>query len=88
MGMKHPAVDPHVRRDRLQRLEQTHDLLMRVRAEHADAFNAAVRACSLAEVAKVLGISRAGVQYYRDQIRAGATLRRPPEGKPTTKEQR
>jgi hypothetical protein len=58
--------------DRLHRLAATHELLQRVRAEHARAVDAAVEACSLGEVGKVLGMSRSGVKHHRDRLRAGA----------------
>ncbi len=69
---------------RLQRLAATHALLERVRAEHALAFTAAVRACSLAEVAGVLGMTRAGVQHHRRALKAGRKPR--PVGSTTTRE--
>lgn len=84
MNMHHPAKDPKVRLERLTRLEATHDLLQRVRAEHARAFDEAMKACSLAEVATVLGLTRSGVAHYRRALRSGRQLRRAPEGRPTT----
>ena len=77
---KHREIASRRRDERLHTLQATHTLLQKVRAEHARALEEATRYCSLREIADVLGLTRSGVQHYRNAIRAGRNVR-PPEGK-------
>ncbi len=72
--------DTRRRQARLQHLAACTRLLAHVQAAYDEAFTGAVRACSLAEVARVTGMTRSGVQHHRRRIRAGQPSRRGPAG--------
>ncbi len=68
--------DTRRRQARLQHLAACTRLLAHVQAAYDEAFTGAVRACSLAEVARVTGLTRAGVQHHRRRLRGTTTTTR------------
>ncbi len=73
MASDEPRTREHRQVAALLRLQLTGDLLAKVQAEHDQAFQTALRVCSLAQVSRVTGLTRSGVAHHRDKIRKANT---------------